>query len=239
MKTIVRRNLAKWIIEGLLIVLSVLLAFYVENIRQDRAEQKSLIKSLHELKESIAVDTVAFRIIAEDFIPELDTTYQEILKISMNPKDTARYVLQLLILMNNEVPKYTNWTLSRMLQNDELKDLDWDFKKGLLEYAMSLEDLEKADREIIQENNKKALSLIFSGLRYKDDYAKLYGLGADQPIIRYRAYRDSSIVYSDQLKGLIIHNLIALQSHRYKLLNHGDNAKAIIMQIDEKLNGLE
>jgi len=231
-----RLNIIKTISESVLIFFSVILAFYFENKRQDWTAENKLISDLKELRESVADDTTVFLNIRRHYIPGKDSLDRETLDL-IKKGDRVYYILQ--GLWGSEQLNYQNWTVKRMLDGDELNNMDKGFRNEIWEYNRTVNNILNGSMSIIKENDKKILNTAFSELKYKDEFSKIYGLGDDQPLIRYREYKDSSIVYSDKLKALFVYNLTALQSLRYELFQHRGHAEVVINLIDKKIKELE
>src|SRR5436190_19178926 len=131
MKADFRLKIIKWISEGSLIVVSVLLAFFVENKRQDWAAERQLVSNLKELKESISDDTLVLLNIRRYYVPTKDTLDRETLDL-INDGARVSYILQ--GLCSKDHLNYRNWTVLRMLEGDELNAMDKAFINEIWEY---------------------------------------------------------------------------------------------------------
>jgi hypothetical protein len=230
------KKLLRLLAESTMIIFSVLLAFYFENLRQERADRQTLISDLKELAESIKDDTLVMGNIGRYFIRDADTVYRETLNHIRDREPVEGIIVQLWLV---DPLNYHNWTVKRMLDGDELKTMETTFRNEIWEYNRFLDDMLNGNVKTINDNNKKVLELIFSRLEYKDEFSQIHALSDTMPLLRYQQYRDSSVVYSDQVKGYIVHNLTALGYFRFQIKWHRERAIPTIKMVEDKIRELE
>src|SRR6267154_3002164 len=110
-----RDKIIKGIVEFFLIVFSVLLAFYLEEMRQSGNERTELIAKLKELKHSINGDSIEFLNKCQ-LLAQVEDSIQAEIKSIINRERTVE------ILNGLQGTRYyypiRNWTLEKMLEDD-------------------------------------------------------------------------------------------------------------------------
>ena len=207
-----KSTIAKWIGEGSLIVISILLAFYLENIRENINRKNELIDDLVELKESIATDTLVFYNVAIRAVPINDSIYRQ-LNDSLEVGVRAKTIIALLD-QTNPGPTYRNWILERLLQGSELIELDRITKNWLWDYITMLEFYQNGDRKMLLTNEQAIEQLVYSGIS-KNGICSPESLG--------------------MIRRLVMHNRDLLKKMKLDLLAHADHALPVMDQLDKKI----
>ncbi len=130
--TNIKKEILKWIGECALIVLSVLLAFVIEGKRQENKEKQELIAALTELKTSFKWDSTVIQV-RIFYLRKIDTLHNKIL--SDIDKKVVNHEVSSLDLYNLVM----NYSVKRILNNDNISLLSSDYRTGLYRYDRNLD----------------------------------------------------------------------------------------------------
>lgn len=219
MNRVSKRNVLRWLTEGALILISVLLAFYLESKRQDWKEKAQLIDDLRELRQSIVTDSVAFYMKGSEMLPEVDTIYGHILAKDWNSDQVIGSLSSDPYLF-----EYKNWTLERLLQGDQLRHLSVNFRNSMWFYRWQLYNNVGSNESNLKANTQRINDLIWTHLKFKT--------GSKRP-------SDSTILYSDELSSLIRYNMRLMNNIKSSTQRIPKFSKETIDLIDGELKNLE
>jgi len=220
-------KIAKGVIEVILIAFSVLLAFYLEDLRQNANEKKELILKLKELKNSVAVDSIEsenkYRLLIQ-----LDSTIHSVLK-QINNKNNAATILNSFRNTRFYSP-LRNWTLERMLKSESFDKLSANLKKTLEPYDFDRNFAQEAVENQIYVSDQKIEGYLYEHLKYRF-------IGASAKL-DYKI-KDSTVLYSEILKSYLVKKSEDVIWIEYRLKETIQEAHEAIRQIDKELSGLQ
>ena len=223
-----KEKIIKGIIEFFLIVFSVLLAFYLEDMRQRANEKKELVTKLKQLRSSLIVDSSAFAGKFK-FLAQADSLIQMELKRIIK-KENARVVLTGFFNTRFYFP-IRNWSLKKMLEDDSFNMLSGNLKEALYSYDFDRNFPDEAVENAIYEKDKEMEMYVHQNLKYN------FKLGSSQNV-EY-AVKDSAVLYSEELKSYFVKKIQEVNWVRDYLKNLPQKAHETAIQIDKELKELE
>lgn len=188
-----REKITKGFIEFFLILFSVLLAFYLEDARQNINEKKELVRKLQELRASLRKDSTDF----EDkqvFLKKTEDSLQSLIIMIVRRKNAtsikngvsgARFYYSL-----------RNWTLERELEHGSLDKFSSGLREALYEYTSHRNFATEAIESPIYVKDREIEAFVNERLKY--DFILTAGRTSKQII------KDSSALYSDALKSYLV-----------------------------------
>src|SRR5260221_3828793 len=145
-------KIIKWVIEFFLIVFSVLLAFYFEDVRQKASEKKELILKLKQLRHSLSVDSTEYAHKFQ-FLARADSFIQVELK-QIAQKENVKVILEGFRNTQFYYP-IKNWSLEKILEDDSFDQLSNDLKEALYSYNFERDFPYAAVENTIYEKDKE------------------------------------------------------------------------------------
>lgn len=222
----------KWLGECFLIVISVLLAFYLEQLRQSNEDKNDLIEKLQELRISITRDTTLLTLKFQKMLLRVDDSIKSVLRqIDRNVR--ADNIIATLDKTMYYFP-INNWTLERILQDKLISRLSLEFQNSLHAYKHNISWTTDTSEKALFENDNSVKILLWSNLAYDLNTDKLDLSELSQPLISLQ-FKDSTILYSDELKTLLVYKMKLLRKLRAGLETLPAEGRDMILKIDKEL----
>ncbi len=221
-------KIIKGVIEFFLIVFSVLLAFYLEEMRQSANERNELIVKLKELKHSINEDSLGF-INKCKFLAQVEDSIQAEIKRIVNKRNAT------MILNGFQGTRYyfpiRNWTLEKMLEDDSFSKVSNDLKESLVNYNFDRNFAYEAVEANINQKDNKFQDYVFDRLKYNFKLAPNKKLD--------NIIKDSAVLYSDEMKSYLVKKGQEVNWVKSYLNGLPPTAHKTSIQIDKELATLQ